>query len=745
MQSIYFSLISLFLAIIGQWNFYVLKKPIFGIVFFILAAIIFIVSDFFLLNKNDSFSIYEKNESVDYDINKRTEIIFLIIVIAVSIFYRFYDISNVPIGCFRDEGKLALDSYYIMKEKQPMDARQKYPVYIHGLTDNPAMFNYIMSAGFKLIGSGVVEARVITAFLSVLGIISFYFLLRFLFGIKIALFGLLFLSFMRWHITFSRLILHPSFAIFVFIIFLYFLFKTLKEEKLYQFLFLGLALGLSQHTYQAARAIPFAILLLLIFWFFKKPDFLIKNYKKLIILIIVFFIVFSPLLLYISKHYDEFMARAKWHYIFNEVNMRQFSEAKGNLKYIKIYLENAKKTLLMFNMVGPGSYFPYNTGNMPMLDFWIGIFAFLGFGYTLFRFFTFSKFAIILITLFAVFMHGGILFADAPHAARTILTLPFFILFTCVFLEKVYFQLKEFKYTKTKYIIYILFAGIIIFSAIENYDKYFNKYGKHPFAWDMFESDKRKAAEYFLSLGNNWHGVLDPTYMHGNLGVTAEFDIVMSKVKEKNYEKFVINENFPANPELNKNYTYILNAEYIDLLSLFKKVYPGGKYKPFYKKYNENVLSFFAYEVPLEEIKKSGKIYFKNGLRGRYYNGLLWEGEPVIERVDPVIYFCWDASPPIKPDFSVAWSGKIKAEKEGEYTFTVNTWQNFELYIDNNLVLQNKLGNTNPIIEKKILLKKGLHKIKINYNQSVGGFVYLYWIQPGDKKKILMDDFLLPD
>lgn len=428
MRAIYFSLISLCLAIIGQWNFYILKKPIFGIIFFILAIIIFIISDFFLLNKNDSFSIYEKNEYANYDINKKLEIIFLTIIIALSIFYRFYDIKNIPVGCFRDEGKLATDSYYIMEGKQPLDSRQKYPVYIHGLTDNAAMFNYIMAAGFKLIGVGVVEARIITAFLSILGIISFYFLLRFLFGVKIALFGLLFLSFMQWHVTFSRLILHPSISLPILFIFLYFLFKTLKNERGYQFLFLGITLGLTLHTYQAARAIPFALLLILIFLIFKKPDFFIKNYKKLIVMIIAFFIIFSPLLLYISKYYEEFMSRAKGHYIFNKENIRQFPNIKGDFKHVKIYLENAKRTLLMFNMFGPGSYFPYNTENMPVLDFWTGIFAFLGFGYTLYRFFTFSKLAIILITLFVVFMHGGILFVDAPHGARSILTLPFFIL-----------------------------------------------------------------------------------------------------------------------------------------------------------------------------------------------------------------------------------------------------------------------------------------------------------------------------
>jgi len=167
-----------------------------------------------------------------------------------------------------------MDAVSIMNGEAPMNARSKLPVYITGLTDNPAVFNYIVSFYYKITSPGIFNAGIVSASLGMLAVIGMYFLLRLLFGINTALAVSLLFAVMKWHVVFSRTVYHAGFSILLLILTLYYAHRVYINRKTGDFLVFAAAFSMSLYTFQAARAIPFAIAACLVFAALKDFDFI---------------------------------------------------------------------------------------------------------------------------------------------------------------------------------------------------------------------------------------------------------------------------------------------------------------------------------------------------------------------------------------------------------------------------------------------------------------------------------------
>ncbi|RLD64361.1 MAG: beta-glucosidase [Bacteroidetes bacterium] len=82
-----------------------------------------------------------------------------------------------------------------------------------------------------------------------------------------------------------------------------------------------------------------------------------------------------------------------------------------------------------------------------------------------------------------------------------------------------------------------------------------------------------------------------------------------------------------------------------------------------------------------------------NGLTGVYYNNVHLHGEPVLTRVDKDVNFDWGQGSPdpkvVKDGFSVRWSGKLKATKEGMYKIGINSNDGSKLFVNGKLFVHN--------------------------------------------------------
>jgi 4-amino-4-deoxy-L-arabinose transferase-like glycosyltransferase len=707
------------LVVIGQMLIFNSNTAMPGVLFFLLSFIPFLFV--FLKDKNHellgNIPFIPRNEKL----NGKVELIFFLVFAAIAVIYRFYAIDTVPIGSFRDEGKAAKDSMDIMRGLTPLGADSSLPVYIRAITDNPAVYNYFMTGLFPFVGEGIVGARIATAFAGFLTAVSFYFILRYMFGWRTAFLAGLFFAFGRYPVTFSRLVYHASFAMLPYMFVLYFVIRSYNERKIWDFLLLGLSMGLSIQTYHAARIIPFAYAALLGLCWFTDKGFIKANYGRIILAFVVTAVVLIPMGLYIMKNYRSFMERPSGLLLLSVSNKHLWFSSNP----VSNYLISLKKALLMYNQKGGNSIIYSNYDGVPMLDRITGIFAVTGFMLLVAGLFVGNNYSIFFLALFFIFIQGTALFIESPHTGRGIMAMPMVFVFVAFSISVMFRLFYDNAGKISKVLVVMVIAVLIIISASDNFNQYFNLYGKNSNAWRSFETDKRKAAEYLVGMGKSWQGIMSPYFMFGDMASTPDVTIVMWSHKMDNYEKLTAGYNLPVKPVLGKNYVYILDRDYFAYLPALKMYYPDGELVNFYEKYNEKVLSFVAYKVTYDQALKGLSVKPAHGLVASYYDGNdCGVGQLLDKRIEPLILQNWHYFPKNINRFAVCWQGRIRIDTPGIYTFDVRNGETKRLVIDDKTIIDG------PIPYAKIDLKVGMHKIYAMYRNNGNLWFGLWWTLP---------------
>ena len=134
----------------------------------------------------------------------------------------------------------------------------------------------------------------------------------------------------------------------------------------------------------------------------------------------------------------------------------------------------------------------------------------------------------------------------------------------------------------------------------------------------------------------------------------------------------------------------------------------------------------------------------QQGLLGKYYRNVNWEGEPADTQIDRTIDFDWSKTGPYPAPYSVEWTGNLLIRDGGNYGFALVSDDGSLLEIDGQLVvdaskvLLQKMSGT-------INLSPGLHTIRLRYfNVILGGSVRLFWTPPGQSEQIVPGEVLRP-
>lgn len=123
------------------------------------------------------------------------------------------------------------------------------------------------------------------------------------------------------------------------------------------------------------------------------------------------------------------------------------------------------------------------------------------------------------------------------------------------------------------------------------------------------------------------------------------------------------------------------------------------------------------------------------GLRGRYYAGAAWQGEPVATTREATAAL--PAQPrEVAPPFSVRWSGWLFAPTSGTYRFALASHGSAYLRIDDALVARSSRPEQGASGE--VDLPAGSHRIEVSY-ASAGGpdELAVLWTPPGGPEEPL--------
>lgn len=417
----------------------------------------------------------------------------LILIIAIAIFFRFWQFNSVPPGLYQDEAMNGADAISSLQSG-------KFSVFYQNNNGREGMIVWLDALAIKLFGVAPAALRLFPEIAGVLAVLGLYFLAKLLFGAEIALVSAFFMSTSFWAVNFSRIGFRAGLMVPFLIWSFYFLLRGFKstDNKIINFIFAGILFGLGFYTYISYRFAPVLALLTLL------PIAVSKKSKKLWIGIFIFiataFIAALPIGLYFIHNPGDFFGRA------SEVAI--WSQKAPVLSGII----NVGKTLAMFNIAGDFNW-RHNYAASPELFLPVGLLFLLGIYFSVRKFSFNEKF--LLAWLFVFILPDFLTTEGNPHALRALGALPAAMIFAGIGFMRIYdkindylnskIKLSDFKQYRSRLIrikkeIFWLSVIFLIFTANFEFNKYFNDWAHNPNVASAFSQNQVKISDYFNNL-----------------------------------------------------------------------------------------------------------------------------------------------------------------------------------------------------------------------------------------------------
>jgi hypothetical protein len=725
-----FSLLS---AVAGQIFIFYLKNVPAGSLFYIIAITLFIMADrangASTDGKNDFFPLSVK-------MSLRTEAVIFSFILLIAGFLRLYCINTIPGGCYYDEALGGISAIDILNGK-PL------PIYISN--DNgisTAVFNgfsavtnmsvYYMAAIFNYFGAGAVQMRVASSITGILAVPAIYFLIRYIGGPAPAILGAFILAIMRWHFNFSRVAFNSVEAVLMAVFVLYFAVRVYYEKKAVDFILLGAVAAASLYSYQNTRLIPLWLAVFTAYAVITNKNFFENNKKKVIAGAVACVLVFFPLWIYMTKNYDKYTERQNQVSVFSDESRIILSPDKrqsieDNRAIMKVILDNARETLLMFNYKGDAND-RHNLPDWPELDFFMGAFAVVGFGYALSR--MRNPVYFLFVSAFFIFISVGFFTIGAPQSLRTTLVIPSVVFFILVFIGKFLSFLKNGK--KPFYAGAVIVAMALVFACCENYYTYFIRQARDWRCYEDFSTTEYLAGEKAKEAARaGMKVVVSPRFKYHPSFIFADG-------LSQDTGTFDLASCFKVGNDDDRNTMLILPVQYKPFADYLTELDPGITEQYETDKYN-NAPLFIYCAIPGGDLVIFDKKTADSGARAEYFSGHNLTGGCVRQKVPLIMLTAFE-----NPGFdilSASWSGGLTAPVTGEYYFSVRTKGGTYLYVDNKriLYLSGQADAGDSFDGARIFLSKGRHLINVKYESVVSGVygaggMWLLWQKPGDKE-----------
>ncbi len=412
---------------------------------------------------------------------KKLLIFFLIIIIAV--FLRFYRLDEFPPSLNWDEISIGYNAYSILMtgrdewgEFLPLSFRAygdyKLPGYI-----------YLDTFFIRAFGLNEWGVRLPSAILGLWIVIFIFLIAKNLTNTNLALWVMFISAVTPWLIILSRIALEANLALFFTTASLYFLLRGIKKK--YFLPIATLFLGLSLFSYNSSRVVVLPLTLLAGILFWQR----IKNTKASLVaftVLAIFFITAFPLALL-----QDSSARYKWTTILDEGAISRINELRGSaalpsvvdkLIYNKItyfipqvlgnYFSHFNPNFLFFN---GGSNYQYSVPGSGLFHISLLPFLILGF-YQIFL--KKEKWQYFILGWFLIAPLPAAITRDSPHALRSLLMIPPFLII-CVFgINVITHNLKP-VYVK---VLLAIFTIVLVFQTVQFWQNYIGNYTRS-YSW----------------------------------------------------------------------------------------------------------------------------------------------------------------------------------------------------------------------------------------------------------------------
>ena len=677
---------------------------------------------------------------------RRLEIALVVLVLLLAAFLRVYRIHDLPPGVFIDETNAAIDALKIL------DGERISP-FATGWAETPTLYAYYMAGLFRLMGVSFFALKLVSILPGLLTVASVYPLAvrlipsaalrtgaheaRRAFGPVPALLSLFLLATARWHVHMSRWgwneLMPPLFQVLV----AYLLLRGLDADCPRDFALAGLALGLSQYTYLAARLIPVMVFLFLLHQILTVRGFLRRHWANLFLLALVSLIAFAPLGLTYLKNPFLFTNRAR------QVSILGDMIAVGGYQPL---WENVTKHLLMFNYQGDANP-RHNLPGAPMIDPFAGALLLPAAGYALYHWRD-RRYALLLLWI-AVTLLGGVLSAakEAPQSYRTLGALPAVALLVGDLLARLWRRLSQSGGGGWRSGVTAGAVTLLALSGYHNAHTYFVTYAQNHRTFWGFTPMETGVARTALAALDTHDVYIAPKLVHFSSLRFATYqrpDQGGGGLSKPPYRAFLLTNDLLLPAPSDRDALIILEMQYLSLVPFISHYYPEAVVR--LQRAPDGQPLYVMVEIPRWALP--GKALDPppgQGLLGYYFRGIEWQGEPTMQRIDPLLLFHWYGDDPLPNPFSVRWEGEILLPDDGVYFFALVGDDGVRLWLDGEAVGAWFRPDASNVVEVRLKMKAGPHPIRVEYFQRGGAkFVEFRWTRPGASLELVPPEALHP-
>lgn len=405
--------------------------------------------------------------------------IVLAAIVLLGVFFRFYQLDQLPPGLHPDEAANGQDVFRIFTG----DIRPLYA------TNGPreSLFFFFQAAFVKLLGNTVLALRMAPALMGVFAIVALYYWGKDWFGQRVGLLAAFFLAVNPWVVIISRDGFRASMTPLMVALVAYFGGRAIKTKKTINFVLAGISLGLGMYTYTAFQLMVAATFGLLVYVILFRRQWLKGMRKQLIAGVMAFAIIAAPLLVYSVTH-PEAAARAGGTSVLNkELNKGQ---------PLQTLASSVSKTLLQYNFYGDNNP-RHNVPEQPYLNTFVGIMFLLGILVSLSQIKHARYIAVLFITA-AMMLPAALTAEGLPHGLRSIGSASGVMLLAAIglsyFIGRWYaiFPINSFARNIGLALVFLLLAA----TATQGYYAYFRAWAGSPLSYDAYAEDMVAVAGY---------------------------------------------------------------------------------------------------------------------------------------------------------------------------------------------------------------------------------------------------------
>ncbi len=485
----------------------------------------------------------------------------VIVVAAVVIFFRVYDIKGTPAEPFSDHAEKLYDVYDV--------TQGQWHVFFPRNTGREFFQMYLTAFVAWLFGTGLtfLSLKIGTVASGIFTLPYVYLLGKEIANRRVALLALFLAGTAYWLNVISRVglrfPLYPLFAAPV----LYYIIRGLRSHQRNDFILAGLFLGLGLNGYSPYRFMPFVVLAAFLIYLLHNRSSQIRNQSLFMFLIVALaaLLVFIPLFRYTLEHPDQVFYRSLTRLSTTE------QPYPGNP--VNIFFSNTFNAMLMMN-VNDGEAWVHSIPGRPALDMVAAAFFIFGYLLVILRYFRKRNWVdLFLILAVPLLMMTSILSLAFPNENPSLnrtgaAAIPVFII-VALAMDGLYEAVKRYSTPVIGKTLAVLLLGTLLaWSASNNFDLTFNQYSSmfRQNAWNSTEiGDVIRA---FIASGNSDQNAWVVAYPYWvdtrNVAIEAGYVRDMGKWPE----------DLPSTLSVPGNKLFILKDEDMADLETLKQMYP---------------------------------------------------------------------------------------------------------------------------------------------------------------------------